>query len=361
MKINFRSLLRSGVHAATISSLTLATMLLAASCTQKDSQPAAPTVKSVLVFSEGQYQASNASIISYDPDKKVATLDIFGPANGGAKLGDVPSSATMYDGRLLVPISGSGKVYAIDPVTGKLLDKLTEVDSPRYISIINDHKAYLTNLNTPKITIFDPSTFKITGSIDTPTAAEMLVKVGDYIYANLWSYGNQLIKIDPNTDKIVNSIKVGSQPLALLADKTGMLWAMCDGAQWNPAMKEPASIVKVDPEKMAVVQKLELPAAVAFSMRMVMDNAGENIYYMTDAIYKMATTATALPTTPLVTFDKGVSGYSLGINPANGDLYVGDAIDYTQRGVVYRYTSAGVPLDKFTAGIVPSFYYFSSK
>jgi len=45
--------------------------------------------------------------------------------------------------------------------------------------------------------------------------------------------------------------------------------------------------------------------------------------------------------------------YGLEVDPVTSDIYVSDAIDFTQRGVVYRFQSNGVPIDTFQAGIVP--------
>ena len=37
----------------------------------------------------------------------------------------------------------------------------------------------------------------------------------------------------------------------------------------------------------------------------------------------------------------------------NGDVYVADAIDYQQQGIVYRYTADGDAVDEFYAGVTP--------
>lgn len=34
-------------------------------------------------------------------------------------------------------------------------------------------------------------------------------------------------------------------------------------------------------------------------------------------------------------------------------MYVADAIDYQQQGVVYRYTAKGEPVDEFHVGVAP--------
>ncbi|MDE7119376.1 MAG: YncE family protein, partial [Muribaculaceae bacterium] len=45
--------------------------------------------------------------------------------------------------------------------------------------------------------------------------------------------------------------------------------------------------------------------------------------------------------------------YGLTVNPRNGEVYVADAIDYQQQGMIYRYSTAGELIDQFYAGITP--------
>jgi hypothetical protein len=50
--------------------------------------------------------------------------------------------------------------------------------------------------------------------------------------------------------------------------------------------------------------------------------------------------------------------YSLGVDPVSGDIYLSDAIDYIQAGLVFRYNRYGTLLDSFTAGIIPGSFCF---
>ena len=69
----------------------------------------------------------------------------------------------------------------------------------------------------------------------------------------------------------------------------------------------------------------------------------------------MSIDATELPAEPLV---KPLSGtqrclyYALGVAPESEEIYVGDAIDYQQRSVIYRFSREGELLDSFTAGVI---------
>ena len=42
----------------------------------------------------------------------------------------------------------------------------------------------------------------------------------------------------------------------------------------------------------------------------------------------------------------------MGVAPDTEEVYVGDALDYQQRSIIYRYSSDGELLDSFTAGVI---------
>lgn len=42
------------------------------------------------------------------------------------------------------------------------------------------------------------------------------------------------------------------------------------------------------------------------------------------------------------------------VNPFNSEVYVADAIDYVQDGVILRYSPEGELLDEFYVGIIPA-------
>ena len=41
------------------------------------------------------------------------------------------------------------------------------------------------------------------------------------------------------------------------------------------------------------------------------------------------------------------------IDPRTKEIYAADAMDWTQQGIVYRYTPSGVLLDSFYVGVCP--------
>ena len=66
----------------------------------------------------------------------------------------------------------------------------------------------------------------------------------------------------------------------------------------------------------------------------------------------MDVNAERLPLRPFLPY-KNTLYYGLTVNPKNGDVYVADAIDYVQKGMVYRYSKECELLDQFYVGIIP--------
>ena len=71
----------------------------------------------------------------------------------------------------------------------------------------------------------------------------------------------------------------------------------------------------------------------------------------------MPITATQLPTSAFVAAN-GRNFYALGVDPNDGTVYVADAIDYVQRGVVLRHAADGSFIGSFLAGRIPSGFVF---
>ena len=65
----------------------------------------------------------------------------------------------------------------------------------------------------------------------------------------------------------------------------------------------------------------------------------------------------ALPSQALISENNRLF-YALGVNPKNGEIFVCDAIDYVQAGVVYRYDKSGQEIHSFHTGIIPGHIFF---
>ena len=374
----------------------------------------------VFVVNEGNFMYDNASLSYYLIDSMQHLDDVFNRTNG-TPLGDVAQSMVIRDSLGYIVVNNSSKIYVINVNTFEFVGKITGLTSPRYMHFVNDNKAYVSDLYAGAISIVDPQQKEIMGYIDVSNPAspfnqhptEQFVQLGKYVYTNCWSYDNTVLIIDSETDQVTDSIKVPLQPNSMVADRFGKLWVLCDGGfEGNPAGHELPSLVRIDAATM------EIETSFKFNLddqptELQINGTGDTLYFLNRHLYRHIVTADTQPQKILEspytksiseayqkknlhdpglitqteqsglkidgvsssqkilesTFAKSISAtptsspsiggfYGLGIDPYSGDIYLGDAIDQVQRGVVYRYKSDGSVLDTFRTGINPGFFSF---
>lgn len=89
------------------------------------------------------------------------------------------------------------------------------------------------------------------------------------------------------------------------------------------------------------------------------DFSGENLFYLNNGVFVSNIYSNELPAQPLI-FEENRLFYGLGIDPVLNEIYVSDAIDYIQNGIIYRYSSQGNLLDSVKSGIIPQYFQFVS-
>lgn len=326
--------------------------------TPGESLPAAEGDDGILfILNEGNFQYSNASLSVYDPENRQVTNEAFIKANG-MKLGDVAQSMTIYGGKGWIVVNNSNVVFAVDPVTLKEKGRIENLTFPRCIHFVSDSKAYVSQLWDNRIAIIDPKTYRITGHIEVPDmkpgsgSTEQMIRYGDYVFCNCWSYQNRIIKIDTRSDEVVASLEVGIQPNSLALDRYGKLWTVTDGGyEGSPFGFEAPALVKIDAESFRVEKIFSFSLGDACS-EICLNGAKDRIYWINDDIWAMDVIASEPPAHPVIKAGNTLY-YGLTVAPVSGDVYVADAIDYQQTGRIYRYSGDGKLIDQFNVGITP--------
>ena len=315
------------------------------------------TGEGLFICNEGNFQYGNATLSYYNPTTKKIENEIFMRANA-MKLGDVAQSMIIRDGIGWVVVNNSHVVFAIDINTFKEVGRITNLTSPRYIHFVSDEKAYITQIWDNRIFIVNPKRYEVTGYIEVPDmtmeqgSTEQMVQQGDYLYVNCWSYNNRILKIDTETDEIVAELEVGIQPNSLVMDCNNKLWTLTDGGYKGSMYgEESPAIYRIDPETMTIEHKFEFPYGSDAS-EIILNGAKDRLYWINKDIWAMDVLDEELPTHPFID-NQGTIYYGLTICPRTGDVYIADAIDYVQQGMVYRYSSEGELIDEFYVGIIP--------
>lgn len=314
----------------------------------------------LFITNEGNYQYGNASLSFYDPEKKEIENDIFYRSNS-RKLGDVAQSMTIHNGKGYVVVNNSGAIYVINLETFEIQGGITKLTSPRYVHFVSDTKAYITDLYASTITIFNPQTLQKTGYIDTQEhkSTEQMVQYGKYVFTNCWSHDNKILVIDTESDKIVDAITVGIQPTSLTLDKYGKIWTVTDGGYEGSLYgHEAPALYRIDAETRTIEQTFTFKKGQGAS-EVVLNGARDTLYFINEDIWCMDVTDSRLPVHPfLKSPTKSSIYYGLTVDPSTSEVYVADAIDYVQHGVIYRFTPQAIPVDTFKVGIIPGAFCF---
>ena len=316
--------------------------------------------RGLFCLNEGNFQYGNATLSYYNPATKKVENEIFARANG-MKLGDVCQSMTIRNGVGWVVVNNSHVVFAIDTNTFKEKGRITNLTSPRYIHFLSDEKAYITQIWDNRIFIVNPKRYEITGYIEVPNmtresgSTEQMVQCGKYLYVSCWSYQNRIIKIDTETDKVVDELVVGVQPTSLIMDCNNKLWTITDGgSNGSPYGYEAPSLCRININN----DKFEIEKQFQFEIGddpsdLQLNGSKDKIYWINNDVWEMDVEAEQLPARPFLPYN-GTLYYGLAICPHTGDVYIADAIDYVQQGMVYRYSKEREPIDSFYVGITPS-------
>ncbi|MFN3404648.1 MAG: YncE family protein [Cytophagaceae bacterium] len=303
------------------------------------------------ICNEGNYQWGNSSVSYFRYSDSAVSDDIFKYVNN-RPLGDVCQSMKIFNGKGYVVVNNSGKVEVVNPENFQSIATIKELPSPRYICPVGTDKAYVTNFTGNEISVIDLNANVRLKGIKVRGWTEEMEMSGNRMYV-VNRANDQILIVDISQDIIIDSIKVGNEPNSIKKDKNNKLWIICGTAD-SPGGK--CSIYKIDPVTKSVEFQEEFVAR-STNPRLAINGTADTLYYLNGGVFRISINNTFIPDKAFIEEGNRIL-YSIGVHPVNGSIYVSDAIDYTQKGVVYIYRPDGYYLNKFNAGVIPGYFCF---
>ena len=347
-------------------------LFLALSCSKEpirenpgDTNPDPPSATfddGIFVVNEGNYNWGNATITYIDNTTNTIEQDLFERVNQHG-LGDVAQSMKVYKNMGFIVVNNSNRLEVVNIKDFKSIKSIEGFSSPRYIEIVDSTKAYVTNLRND-ITVVNLRTLTISNTIKTNSWTEGIIKYGKYIYVTCVGNFNepnsnrhaQVLIIDTDKDRIIDSIQTGKEPLAIVVDRKNSMWVLCTGGYDS---YEPASILRINPDLRIVEKVFNFQGISGVPSKLCINPTRDTIYYLKGGVYQMPVSSLSLPAQAFVTGD-GHLFYGLDIHPKTGNIFVSDAVDYVQNGKAYQYSPKdGQLIHEYSTGRIPGSFCFS--
>ncbi|MCB0553134.1 MAG: hypothetical protein KDD02_06240 [Phaeodactylibacter sp.] len=335
--------------------------LLWLGCGKDEVKPAPePLTKGVFVTNEGLFNQGNASVTFYNQETGFQEAGLFQSANG-RPLGDILQSMTIVGDLAYLVLNNSQRIEIVDLESFESAGAIEGLGAPRYFLPVSDETAYVSDLFGGIIHVVSLTERKVVQTIPMPENwTEAMVKIGSEVFVacpSSWGAppSDQLYIIDTETHSLVDSIAIGLNANALVVDKAGKLWVLCAG---DSDSSTPGGLYQVDPDSRTVIKSLPFEDInIGFAPRLAANPAGDTLYYTKIGLFALATEDATLPAQPLVSAN-GREFYGLGVEPATGNIWVGDAKDFQSRGEALSFSPSGLQLATFDAGYLPNGFAF---
>jgi len=323
----------------------------------KDNTPAPPPVPpkvttGVFVLNQGLYGMNNTTLTYYDFASGTQTTDYFKNVNCFG-LGDTGSDFIIYGGKMYIVMNVSGYVAVANSITARFIDTISFKNAgvnrgPENIAAAAGQVFVSSTDGT--VAVIDTSSLVVTKYIKVGSNPAQMVVTGDNLYVSNTgafgvSYDSTVSVIPLNSLTETGRIVVGINPGSITTDNIGNIYVTCTG------------------DYKAVKPRLVKVNLNAGTIQSVDSTFGTILYYnsniYTTGGYLGAANVGILNAASLSSVRSSFitdgttiqNPYGLDIDPATGDVYVGDAKDYSSSGEVVCFDKTGK--NKFSFSVSP--------
>ncbi|MCQ2271300.1 MAG: hypothetical protein MJZ72_00710 [Bacteroidales bacterium] len=341
--------------------ILLAALLLGINACKKP-QPVTPDApdqntaqaSGVYVLNEGLWQMNNTTLSYYDFVSGRITEDIFSAVNNRG-LGDTGSDLKVYGSKMycVVNISESIEIMSLDARSIRQISLASR--QPRRIAFYQGN-AFVCCYDGSIIKI-DTTSLEITGIGQAGSNPDGICVANGKLYVsnsgglNYPDYGHTVSVMDPSSLAVLKEIEVALNPSHILADDYGDVYVLSNGNYADVL----SVLQRINSSNDEVVQIFDFPISNFTLCNDLAYIYSYNYNTMQSQIKVLNVASETIVNENFISDGTQiVTPYGIAVNPANGDVYISDAYQYTSNGDVYCFGSDGKMKFKFEAGLNPS-------
>lgn len=323
-------------------------------------KPSEVTASQVLILNEGAYEANNAGITVYDPEKKEVTVEELYAAANGREMGDTGQDILVDGDDVFVTLYGSSYVARLNMQGEQQASHsfTAEEGQPRYMAV--DKESLYVSLYSGHVAVLDRKTMAVKKLIPVGANPEGMAMLNGRLYvANSgWGSDQTISVIDLVKGENVQTIQCAVNPQQLLV-VDGKLFLFAFGPydeNWNC----PYPVQQVDLAKGTVtdITNALRGTMMGFDKLLMLNSVTdwsngttENTFFTYDVTVGKLSASSPFTDAPAELLSSRI--YMMECNPRTGEVYIG-VTDFVSPGTVYRFSATGYLIDTFSTGINPS-------
>lgn len=345
----------------------LAAFLIVAGCDTVNEDPDPP--RGVVVANQGNFGDGNGSVSTYDPVSGAVEAAAIG------SLGSIVQSLLLSDTSLYVMANTGSRVDVFDARSYERTAQIPDVVSPRYM-LADGSSGFVTSLFGAEgsftgglVTVLDLDSMTKVDEIGVGDNPEGLALVESRLHVANHGFGegSTVSVVDVAAREVVETIDVECDgPRFLVADAEEEVFVFCTGRtiyddEFNPIGETDGAIRVLDGRTGAILARIDVDGRIGTV------GPGQDAYHASDenAVFVVKDERSVL------VIDTQTNSLAEELGPFDGQplsavayddrsdrIYLGRSRGFTQAGEVSIHDRSGAEIDRFTAGVVPTYISF---
>jgi YVTN family beta-propeller protein len=339
-------------------SLLILAALLFTGCGKNDPEPVIPTVNKLengmVVLCEGLFQHNNSTISWVNLLNGGQDASFF-QTKTARSLGDTGNDMIRYGGKVYIAVNVSSSMEVMSANDFSPLKHIEMMHNgqpkqPRSMASANGY-VYITCFDG-YVDVLDTATLEITQRIPVGANPEGAAISNNKLYVansgglNFPNVDSTVSVIDLSSHTELQKITIGMNPGGVFANNAGEVFVISRGDYTTV----PSRLRKID----ATTDQL-VNASYSFDISgMTALSNSDMIVYDEDNVYRFNFQSDQVEESYAINASAITTLYGVEYHPTDNTLYVLDAMEYTNQGMVHKYNLSGSFIKSYQVGLNPS-------